>query len=546
MFRVAVTERRGINSLAIAADARRTINNVVLAIAIHVADGQTVRALAAIRGVGRIARERPAFGERVRAPVPRGQVGARVVAATKNGARTNAVAERDAREEAINAIAVAVAPDGIHRRSAGVVVARVRVAVRIPSGRRHFRAGQPVEHGDEFRPVQDVAIGHAAGMVETIIVRVVERGARAVGVLPFCRAADVVALAVNRAGRGAAHQLRFAVAVEIINHEIHVVRAAADVRAEVNAPEPRAIELVAVEISVAGKTALRVVVRVGGIPFQNNFVFTIAVHIAHAAIVRGFIERHAVPSDAAGRRRERDVQVLLRWRIGRQRPDGARGLRHAVEHGLNEPRVREREVGGVGVIATVGQVGGDEIRHAAGHAVEIEFGVRRIRAEQTPANVGGCGSRAHDDDAAPEFFQLALRQRGGEQRQKNGGEQQGFHGLQHKSFFHAAKIICAFVVGARLCEPQRLRISKSSWLIWNASALPAAAGHRPALRRQIQPPKISHCFRRSHPAQTSPNAAATNHGQSKGRCSTGCVPAGDDAALFVGGARMAMFGFVPP
>ena len=275
-------------------------------------------------------------------------------------------------------------------------------------------------------------------MIETIIIRVVERGARAVGVLPFRRAADVVALTVQCAGRSAAHQLRFAVAVKIINHEIHVVRAAADVRAEINAPEPRAIELVAVEISVAGKTALRVVVRVGGIPFQNNFVFTIAVHIARAAIVRGFGERHAVPRRAAGRRREREVQVLLRRRIGREGEGGAHGLRRTVEHGLHEPRVRKREVGGVGVITTVGQVGGDEIRHTARDAVEIELGVHRIGAEQTPANVGGRGSRAHDDDAAPEFFQLALRQRGREQRQKNGGKQQDFHGLQHKSFSTSA------------------------------------------------------------------------------------------------------------
>ena len=61
------------------------------------------------------------------------------------------------------------------------------------------------------------------------------------------RIADHPALAVDGAVGGLARHFGAAVAVEVVDDELRVVRAGADVPAEIDAPEARAVELVGVE-----------------------------------------------------------------------------------------------------------------------------------------------------------------------------------------------------------------------------------------------------------------------------------------------------------
>ena len=82
------------------------------------------------------------------------------------------------------------------------------------------------------------------------------------------------------ARRGLHGQLGLAVAVEVVDHELRVVRAGADVLPQVDAPQPPAVELVRVQVDVAGAARLRVVLGVGGIPLEDELVLSVTVEIA--------------------------------------------------------------------------------------------------------------------------------------------------------------------------------------------------------------------------------------------------------------------------
>ena len=197
---------------AVVVDRGRAVDDLVAAVAVHVADAEVVVALPAPAGV-RVRRagvagvERPDVRERAVAPVPGREHRARVVAARHHQARPLAVEIRDGGEEAVDAVAVGVAP----------VADR---AARDDVGRGRQRgAGLAVEDGEELGPGQDVA-----RRVAPVGGGIADHGARA----------------VNGAVRGLARDLGFAVAVEVVDDELRVVRARADVAAEVDPPQPRA------------------------------------------------------------------------------------------------------------------------------------------------------------------------------------------------------------------------------------------------------------------------------------------------------------------
>ena len=121
---------------------------------------------------------------------------------------------------------------------------------------------------------------------------------------------DIIALAVFRTGGCLAHHLGLAVAVEVIDHILCIVGTGTDVLPQVYAPEQlrRAIasgtvapvHLVAVDDDIARDTVLRVVFRVGRIPFQEQFILSVAVHIAYAHVV-GTVGVGSAAGAAAGR-----------------------------------------------------------------------------------------------------------------------------------------------------------------------------------------------------------------------------------------------------
>ena len=105
----------------------------------------------------------------------------------------------------------------------------------------HRLACQPVEHCQIIGTLKDAS-----------------HGAAPVGI----GIAYHVAFCVHCSVGGAAYHLRLAVEVEVIYHELSVVRSGAYVSSEVYAPQPFAAETVAIEILVAGIAVVSVVMGV--------------------------------------------------------------------------------------------------------------------------------------------------------------------------------------------------------------------------------------------------------------------------------------------
>ena len=72
-----------------------------------------------------------------------------------------------------------------------------------------------------------------------------------------------------------------AVAVEVVYHELRVVGAGTDVKAEVDTPELCAVELIAVDDAGGRAAAVGVVLAVRRIPLDEKLVLAVAIDITH-------------------------------------------------------------------------------------------------------------------------------------------------------------------------------------------------------------------------------------------------------------------------
>ena len=251
-------------------------------------------------------------------------------------------------------------------------------------GRGQDRAGLPVEHGQELRPGQDVAAG-----VAVVGVRVAD---------------DLTGARPRRVGR--LHgDLGPTVAVVVVHLELGVVGAGPDVAAEVDAPQPRAVEPVRVDEDVAGVAGLRVVLGVGRVPLQDDLELPVAVEVAHAGVVGRVRVGDAVRRGAAARHLDRHVeeavaelQRRLRRRLLRAVDDRADGVRGAGR--------------GTGV-EQVGRVGDRRGVHPGRSAVHIERHAGRVRAQQPPADVVARPGTHADQPAVEPLHLLGVARRWG-------------------------------------------------------------------------------------------------------------------------------------
>ena len=259
-------------------------------------------------------------------------------------------------------------------------------------------AGLSVEHRQVFMSAVHVS---AAGNPRLGVVGSLDGGV--VGGL-----VDIIALAVLRTGGCLAHHLDLAVAVEVIDHILCIVGTGTDVLPQVYAPEQlrRAIaggtvapvHLVAVDDDIARDTVLRVVFRVGRIPFQEQFILSVAVHIAYAHVV-GTVGVGSAAGRAAG------GSVQLYGLVGLA-PGGdlGRGL-HFLTVDLGDYLI-----GRSGLARLVGVVGGIEVGgDPAAVAVEVEGRCALVvSAQETPTDeVAGTGRQGYQ--AAVQFLHLADR-----------------------------------------------------------------------------------------------------------------------------------------
>ncbi len=318
--------------------------------------------------------EGPDSGERAVAPVPGREHGASVITSGHNEAGPLSVEISDARQEAVHAIAVTVAP-----------IADSPARDDVASG-GHSRAGLSIEDGQKFRPGEDVA-----------------RGVAKIGV----RVSNYCAHAVNGPVGRLAGDLGLPVAVKIVDLKLRVVSAGANVATEVDAPQPRPTELVSVEVDVARVAGLRIVLRVRGVPFDDDLVLAVAVEIADATVVRAVSVILARRRHARRRNLQGNAQVLPDWGVGSQRERRARRSLEAGDDRTHGVSVRSSQVR-----AAVNEVGRaidgrcveKNGRSSAGRAVEIEGDVRRIGPQHAPAYENLRRRRADCHDAATEIL----------------------------------------------------------------------------------------------------------------------------------------------
>src|SRR5690606_25652749 len=358
---------------AVVVEGGRAVHGLVAAVAVDVADGERVVALARVRAVaGGVGVERPALDQPAVAEVPGGDDAAGVVAAGHDEAGPPPVEVGGPGQEAVHPVAVVVAPGGD--------VAAGRVVVHGGQG----GAGPAVEHGQVLGAGQDVAAG----------VAVVRAGV-----------ADDGAAAVHGAVGGLHRDLGPAVAVVVVDLELGVVRAGPDVAAQVDPPQAGAVQLDAVEVDGVGHAGLGVVLGVVRLPLPHP------VQVADAGVV-GVV--------AAGGRGDGHVEVAGGEP---ERRFGGRALGAAVH--------RADRVGGVGRGAGVQVVGGVRDGGDAGAApVDVEGRLAWLGAQQPPGDqVAAAGADA--DQATVEVLGLLGALGDGRGRDRRGDGRGGLAGAGH-------------------------------------------------------------------------------------------------------------------
>ena len=131
------------------------------------------------------------------------------------------------------------------------------------------------------------------------------------------RVADDVTLSVDGAVSGFHHNFRTSVAIEVKDHKLGVVGSCTDIGTKVNAPKTFTIEAVAVEERIARVAVVSIVVGIGGVPFEDDFVLAVAIHITYRGIVGRVVVAVASGGDATLGFGEGDVDIADRS-IGRK------------------------------------------------------------------------------------------------------------------------------------------------------------------------------------------------------------------------------------
>ena len=258
---IAVTEARTVTERPVGIERRSAKDNFILAVAVEVTHRKVVVAFAVEALARPVGRMLPAFLEVLAVKIVSDKVGHRVVTAVHDNARMHAVKVGHRRKHAFAAVAVGVTP-GIRNIALGPIV-----------NRGHFFTRAPVEHS------QVLVAAHNAAARRPVILACV---------------ANHLSLAVDRTVGSLHHDFGNSVAIEVVDHELRVMRTGADVLAEVDSPEAGAVKLHAVDKHRARIAVFRVVLRVARVPLEDQIQLAVAIEVTHAHVVRGVGTRRAV------------------------------------------------------------------------------------------------------------------------------------------------------------------------------------------------------------------------------------------------------------
>ena len=372
---IAVLELRGVEAGAVVVDTAGAVNDLVAAVSIHIADAQVVGALLLIFDPFVVIREgieAPAPGQFAAPPVPGFKHGACVVAAADQDARTLAVEVAGPAQEAVHAVALEVAEGDA-------------VLTGDEVGAGEFTARGAFYDREELRSLEDHAV--SAGLrIEVAVVGT----AVTVGVADHGAVAELGPL-----GR-LDGQLGLAVAVEVIEDHLRVVRALADVQAQVHTPQERPVELVGVDQQALIADAGAGIVVGAGLELDHDLVLTVAVQVGHRGVVGGVITFREALDGPDG-----NLQIGLRAGLHREGSAGFDGrlAGEADRVGVVHGRVHLR----VGVEGRARQRRIVELDLAP---VEVEGHVERIALLVAPRHGHLSASVVEGDQAAVQLFFL--------------------------------------------------------------------------------------------------------------------------------------------
>ena len=145
----------------------------------------------------------------------------------------------------------------------------------IPDG-MHRLTRLAIEDREQFRTILD------APPTVAIISRIIERTNLCIS----SRFANKSALSIDTSSRSLANHLSLSVAIKVENQKLGIVGTGTDILAQIDAPELGSVELITIKNHIARIAIVRIVVRVGRVPFHYQFILAIAIHIAHATVVR--------------------------------------------------------------------------------------------------------------------------------------------------------------------------------------------------------------------------------------------------------------------
>src|SRR5574344_3040496 len=186
------------------------------------------------------------------------------------------------------------------------------------------------------------------------------------------------------------------------------MRTRADILAEVYAPEFFPGEFVRINVDIARIARLGIILRVTRIPFDDEFIFAVAVQVPRAHIARsvcaGGLVRHRELRRSV--ESQRPVRERLPARSVRDRPverHHQRGFRtfRAIRHGSDFVDARRFPR----CVEEIRRVLRADRRTFSAVAVKVEFRSRRVRAEETPAHEHA-RTGVRGDQPPPEIFHL--------------------------------------------------------------------------------------------------------------------------------------------
>ncbi|MFM1944709.1 MAG: hypothetical protein RI897_3691 [Verrucomicrobiota bacterium] len=272
---ITVATAGGVESGSVIVDGHGVVDDFVAAIEVDVTYRERMSSHAGERGgiaerrVTDTGVEKPAVGQGVCSEIPGGEGRSPVDSAAHHQAGMLAIEVGHAGEEAVTAVAIAVvtavAPDSTPAIDG---FTRGEVIDGMEGG-----AGVSIEHGEVFGPLQDASVKAGGGILIS-----------PVGV----RVSDGRSLAVGGSVGGLAGDFRAAVAVEVIDHELGVVFALADVASQVNSPEAGSIQFISIEDRLSGESGKGVI---AGLAREHDYelVAPVAIEIPDRGITRAVI-----------------------------------------------------------------------------------------------------------------------------------------------------------------------------------------------------------------------------------------------------------------